>query len=71
MCLLEIDAYPPGAAPALPTPCGLPGGIAFASFHVQPGEISDPSAGTLLRGPDGELIEILRAAPAAFERTSP
>ena len=71
MCLLEIDAYPTGASPAMPTPCGLPAGIAFASFHALPGEMSDVPGGTLLRGPDGELIEILRTRPSASERISP
>ena len=60
MCLLEIDAYPRSALPPQPAPCGLPGGIAFVSFHALPGDVS-----TLLTGPDGERIEILRATSPA------
>ncbi len=61
MCLLEIDAYPRSAMPPQPAPCGLPGGIAFASFHALPSDGPDLLTGNLLTGPDGERIEILRA----------
>ncbi len=54
MCLVEIDAYPPGAAKPLLTPCGLAAGIAIVSFDALSGE-----APGLLAGPDGERIEIL------------
>ena len=64
MCLLEIDAYPRSAVPPRPAPCGLPGGIAIASFHALPGKGSE-----LLTGPDGERIEILQTAPEASDRT--
>ena len=60
MCLIEIDAYPPSAAPPLPTPCGLAAGIAFVSFDAVPGE----HAG-LLTGPNGECIEILPTTSSA------
>ena len=69
MSLLEIDAFPPGAAPAARTPCGLPAGIAFASFLAAPGEDPDASSRSLLAGPDGELIEILPATNSNPEGT--
>ncbi len=60
MCLIEIDAYPPSAAPLLPTSCGLAAGIAIVSFDALPGE-----APGLIVGPDGEFIEILPALRSA------
>ncbi len=62
MCLLEIDAYPRSALPPLLTPCGLPGGIAFASFHTLSGHTLSGDVSGMLTGPDGERIEILGAS---------
>ncbi len=61
-CLVEIDAYPPGATSSSPTSCGLSAPIALVSFDALPGE----PAG-LLVGPDGERIEILptRSSPTS------
>ncbi len=54
--LIEIDAYPTGAAPIMRTPCGLPAGIAFVSFQATTVDVADRMA----TGPDGECIEIMR-----------
>ncbi len=55
--LIEIDAYPANAGPCVVTPCGLPAGIAFASFRATDVGVF---AG-IVRGPDDEWTEIVPA----------
>ncbi len=52
--LIEIDAYPQHAAARAATPCGLPAGIAFASFAAPA-----VAQAEIRTGPDQEWIELL------------
>jgi catechol 2,3-dioxygenase-like lactoylglutathione lyase family enzyme len=77
--LIEVDEYPAAAEPALPGETGLPGGMAMVSFSVPalepfesqllaaPRRLDDvPYAGRrvgILRGPSGELIELIESPP--------
>jgi catechol 2,3-dioxygenase-like lactoylglutathione lyase family enzyme len=77
--LIEVDEYPAAAEPASPGETGLPGGMAMVSFSVPalepfesrllaaPRRLDDvPYAGRrvgILRGPSGELIELIESPP--------
>lgn len=75
--LIEVDAYPGGAARRVPEPGGLPPGMAMVSFEVPSLEpyaallLTPPTAlerlpyagrkAGVLRGPSGEYIELIEA----------
>ena len=57
--LLEVDAYPDGTGPRLPSSIGLPSGIAMVSvYRGEPPDVSSPP-GPIVVGAAGEWIEML------------